>query len=161
MWPEPDRVNWSVQMQPWDWSRPSSHPLWSLNSYPSGKQWAAVRTQQEEIRLPPQRNTFSLDLLRQNMAATQGWDSTVATVPPTIFICFLLVRCPHVKSVSSADEMLIFIHLREWSVKMTSSVRYWLPVAGSVVVGGARLDTARWDSIRNTWNTNYSSVCLF
>ncbi|TNN33136.1 hypothetical protein EYF80_056698 [Liparis tanakae] len=58
-------------------------------SHPSGKQWAAVSTQQAEIRLPPQRNTFSFDLLRQKMAATHGWDSTVATVPPTIFICFL------------------------------------------------------------------------
>ncbi len=71
-----------------------------LTSYPSGKQWAAVRTQQAEIRLPPQRKTFSLDLLRQNMAATHGWDSTVATVPPTIFICFLLVRWPHVSSAA-------------------------------------------------------------
>lgn len=93
-----------------------------VSSYPSGKQWAAVRTQQDEIRLPPQRNTFSLDLLRQNMAATQGWDSTVATVPPTIFVCFLLVRCPHVDSVCTADEAFIFIHWREWSMKMTSSV---------------------------------------
>lgn len=71
-----------------------------LTSYPSGKQWAAVRTQQAEIRLPPQRKTFSLDLLRQNMAATHGWDSTVATVPPTIFMCFLLVRSPHVSSAA-------------------------------------------------------------
>lgn len=104
---------------------PSSvDPVSGLSSYLSGKQWAAVRTQQDEIRLPPQRNTFSLDLC-DNMAATQGWDSTVATVLPMIFICFLLMRHPHVDSVSSADETFICLHLREWSMKMTSSLREW------------------------------------
>lgn len=84
-------------------SAPASVTGRDVTSYPSGKQWAAVRTQQAEIRLPPQRRTFSLDLLRQNMAATHGWDSTVATVPPTIFICFLLERWPHVDSAAGGE----------------------------------------------------------
>lgn len=74
-----------------------------LVSYPSGKQWVAVRTQQGEIKLPPQRKIRSLDLLRQNMAAIHGWDSTVAIVPPTIFICFL-VRWPHVDSAGEHNQ---------------------------------------------------------
>lgn len=99
-----------------------------LSSYPSGKQWAAVRTQQDEMRLPPQRNTFSLDLVRQNMAATQGWDSTVATVPPTIFICFLLRRCPHVDSIGSAEGQLHSLEMRHENDKFVQAVE--LPVAG-------------------------------
>lgn len=57
--------------------------------HPSGKQWAADSTQQGAIRLPPHRNTRRRVLVDQNMAATHGWDSTVVTVPPTIFIRLL------------------------------------------------------------------------
>lgn len=97
-----------------------------LTSYPSGKQWAAVRTQQAEIRLPPQRKTFSLVLLRQNMAATQGWNSTVATVPPTIFICLRLLRFPHVGSApGGAKNKFSSAEGRKRSVRMMESVRWW------------------------------------
>ena len=85
-------------------SAPAAVTAGDLTSYPSGKQWAAVRTQQDEIRLPPQRKTFSLVALRQNMAATHGWDSTVATDPPTIFMSFLLLRRPHVSAAGGWNQ---------------------------------------------------------
>lgn len=84
------------------WLNPAS----SITSHPSGKQWAAVRTQHAEIRLPPQRKTSSLPLLRQKMAATHGWDSTVVTVPPTIFICLLLVRRPQVEPMAARQKQV-------------------------------------------------------
>lgn len=85
-------------------SAPAATAAGDFTSYPSGKQWAAVRTQQDAIRLPPQRKTFSLDLVRQNMAAIHGWDSTVTTPPPTIFICFLPERWPHVDAAAGGEN---------------------------------------------------------
>lgn len=52
---------------------------------PSGKQCAAVRTQQGEMRLPPQVNTWFWDLC-VNTAAIQGWRCTVLKAPPTTFM---------------------------------------------------------------------------
>lgn len=96
-----------------------------LTSYPSAKQCAAVRTQQDEIRLPPQRKTFSLDLLRQNTVATHGWDSTGATVPPTIFKSFRLVRWPHVNSAAAGLNQHNVGHSRgKEHVKVTCGVQY-------------------------------------
>lgn len=152
------KVNWKLILDPlvvsdsggagaWNLDRtgmtgPGFDPILSgLSSYPSGKQWAAVRTQQDEIRLPPQRNTFSLDLARQNMAATHGWDSTVATVPPTIFICFLLRRCPHVVSIGSAEGQLLSLEMRHENDEFGQAVE--LPVAGWAGVGGAWLGAAK------------------
>lgn len=57
----------------------------SLCTDPSGKQCAAVRTQQGEMRLPPQVNALPRDLLL-NTAAIQGWSSTALKAPPTTFM---------------------------------------------------------------------------
>lgn len=62
------------------------------------------------------------------MAATHGWDSTVATVPPTIFICFLLRRCPHVDSIDSAEGQLHSLEMRHENDEFGQAVE--LPVAG-------------------------------
>lgn len=90
---------------------PAGAAVSDLSTHPSGKQWAAVRTQQGEIRLPPHRKTFCLDLLLQNMAAIHGCDSTVVTVPPTIFICFP-GRWPHVDSVCGNKRRMLTFELK-------------------------------------------------
>lgn len=56
-----------------------------LRTDPWGKQCAAVRTQQGEMRLPPQVNALPRDLLL-NTAAIQGWSSTALRAPPTTFM---------------------------------------------------------------------------
>lgn len=70
-------------------------------------------TQQLAIKLPPQRKTTSFGLPRHKMAATHGCDSTGATEPPTIRICFRRERRPHALVTAGGDtKTLVDVHAR-------------------------------------------------
>lgn len=64
-------------------------------SHPSGKQWAAVTTQQGEMREPPQRKLLS------KIAATQGCDSTSVKDPFTILLALCSDLSPHDSSAKT------------------------------------------------------------
>lgn len=117
-----------------------------LTSYPSGKQWAAVRTQQGEIRVPLQRKILSLDFLRQNMVATHGWDSTVATFPSTIVICFPMVGLPHLDSAAGGWNKVQ--NKREKKQKKHGKATWWVQWGSELIC--LWLSGSSW-----RWSRNY------
>lgn len=64
-------------------------------SHPSSKQWAAVTTQQGEMREPPQRKPWP------KIAAIQGCDSTSAKEPFTILLALRSDLSPHDSSAKT------------------------------------------------------------
>lgn len=121
-----------------------ANPVCGVTSHPSGKQWAAVRTQHAEIRLPLQRKMLPLLLLLQKIAATHGWDSTVAMVPPTIFICFFLVRRPQVEPMARKQKQL---ECSSEGKGLECTKRPCYLAAGHLVWAKVRLEAEHWNGL--------------
>lgn len=151
---ERDRLPRSVQMQPWDWSRVRSHPLPEF--LPVREAVGRCQNPAGWNQTPPTAEHLLLGLAAPKYGGDPGVGlhrghgpaHDLHLLPPDALpTCRLWQHCGWNIHLHSSEG------LKHENDKFSQVVE--LPVAGSVVVGEARLDPARWDSFRNTRNTNY------